>query len=75
VGRVAHEANGHWVLDEAALLTGVSQEHGLVKLPRALLEAVAIGDLIFIVPAHACLAVQSTCNYRTWQGDTFRAWS
>lgn len=40
----------------AAHVRGLSQEHGMIRCTRDVLDRVRVGDLVFIVPAHACLA-------------------
>ena len=47
----------------------LSQEHGIVVLPKEEMDKIAIGDLIFILPAHSCLTVQVMRQYFTLQGD------
>ncbi len=39
-----------------ASVRGLSQEHGMIRCTRAVLDRVRVGDLVFVVPAHACLA-------------------
>jgi D-serine deaminase-like pyridoxal phosphate-dependent protein len=41
-----------------AVVKALSQEHGVVKVPGAEFEKIKVGDLLFIIPAHSCLAVQ-----------------
>jgi D-serine deaminase-like pyridoxal phosphate-dependent protein len=65
----------NWLVQEGAFVSALSQEHGTVKLPPALLEQLSIGDLLLIVPAHSCLAVNDIRQYRTLEGKTFAAWS
>jgi D-serine deaminase-like pyridoxal phosphate-dependent protein len=74
-GLVVGGDNDKWAFDKDAYLSAVSQEHGTVKLPADVLEQVNVGDLLLIVPAHACLAVDLIRDYRTFQGEKFRAWS
>ncbi len=47
----------------------LSQEHGILVLPREELDKVSIGDLLFILPAHSCLTVQVMRQYFTLKGD------
>jgi D-serine deaminase-like pyridoxal phosphate-dependent protein len=39
-----------------AYVRGLSQEHGMIRCSREVLDQVRVGDLVFIVPAHVCLA-------------------
>jgi D-serine deaminase-like pyridoxal phosphate-dependent protein len=65
----------NWQVQEGAFVSALSQEHGTVKLPPELLEQLSTGDLLLIVPAHSCLAVNDIRQYRTLEGKTFAAWS
>ena len=42
-----------------AVVKALSQEHGVVKVPGAAFDKIKVGDLMFIIPAHSCLAVQA----------------
>ncbi len=46
----------------------LSQEHGVLKLPAEVIERLAVGDLVFILPAHSCLTVQVMRQYQTLSG-------
>jgi D-serine deaminase-like pyridoxal phosphate-dependent protein len=39
-----------------AHVRGLSQEHGMIRCAPGVLDTVRVGDLVFVVPAHACLA-------------------
>jgi D-serine deaminase-like pyridoxal phosphate-dependent protein len=41
-----------------AIVKALSQEHGVVKVPGVEFAKIKVGDLMFIIPAHSCLAVQ-----------------
>ncbi|MDX1706558.1 alanine racemase [Pseudidiomarina sp.] len=43
-----------------ALLHGLSQEHGKVKVPDEMLSRLELGDLLVIVPAHSCLVMDAS---------------
>jgi D-serine deaminase-like pyridoxal phosphate-dependent protein len=47
----------------------LSQEHGIVWIPGDEFEEIAVGDLIFILPAHSCLTVQAMAEYQTLRGE------
>ncbi|HEX04127.1 MAG TPA: alanine racemase [Bacteroidetes bacterium] len=40
-----------------APVTGLSQEHGVIHVPSDILNSLQVGDLVYIVPAHSCMAV------------------
>ena len=48
--------NTEKVVDEI-YLRSVSQEHGIIKVPKSYIEKVKYGDLITIIPAHSCLTL------------------
>jgi D-serine deaminase-like pyridoxal phosphate-dependent protein len=52
-------------LTPEAYLVSVSQEHGIVQAPAALLRSTRIGDLLTIIPVHSCLAADLLRPLRT----------
>lgn len=57
-GQVMQQTQSAWgdpIL--GAELIGLSQEHGKVRLPRALFDHYQLGDLLIITPAHSCLVM------------------
>jgi D-serine deaminase-like pyridoxal phosphate-dependent protein len=42
---------------DGAYVSGLSQEHGIVRLAHTDIRRVQVGDLLCILPAHSCLAV------------------
>jgi D-serine deaminase-like pyridoxal phosphate-dependent protein len=57
-GQLAVVGQTSWDLLPAseAYVRGLSQEHGMIRCTREVLDQVRVGDLVFIVPAHVCLA-------------------
>lgn len=57
-----------------ATVARLSQEHGILHYPLAAMRnhPVAVGDLVLILPAHSCLAVQALGQYRTLEGYKIR---
>ena len=51
-------------------LSGISQEHGIVKLNKQMMEEVAVGDLIGILPIHSCLTASTMKSFLTLDGKT-----
>jgi len=45
-------------------LARLSQEHGVAILPPHVLSSLHIGDLLYVLPAHSCLAVSALPEYR-----------
>ncbi len=50
-------------------LVRLSQEHGILRLPKEAFSSLAVGDLIGVIPAHVCLTVSALGVYRTLQGE------
>jgi D-serine deaminase-like pyridoxal phosphate-dependent protein len=51
-----------------AVVKGLSQEHGVVRIPGSEFDKVKVGDLLFVIPAHSCLTVQVLRKYYTLEG-------
>ncbi len=47
----------------------LSQEHGILFIPGPEFEQMAVGDLVFILPAHSCLTVQTMGDYLSLNGE------
>jgi len=55
-------------------VTGLSQEHGIVKIvDRNIFDAVSIGDMIAILPVHSCLTANLMKGYLTNEGKRISA--
>jgi len=50
-------------------ITGLSQEHGIVKLPSDACRGVRVGDVLTFVPVHSCLTADQYDHYRTPGGS------
>ncbi len=57
------------VNDGATWLSGLSQEHGIIKCSDEFFSKAQIGGLVGIFPAHSCLAVDLMRCYYTTAGD------
>ena len=56
-GYITKESDGKWESKvEDSYITSISQEHGIVKLNEEYFNEVNIGDVLLIIPVHACLA-------------------
>jgi D-serine deaminase-like pyridoxal phosphate-dependent protein len=48
--------HGKWGLPiNGAWVSGLSQEHGIIRMPKKELEQFKPGDLIGVIPVHSCL--------------------
>ena len=54
------------------LCPGLSQEHGILRLPAEDLAQIQVGDLVCILPAHSCLTVTLMKRYLTLDGRIHR---
>jgi len=56
-----------------ARLASLSQEHGLVQVPREWFARLRVGDLLVVLPAHSCLVVDLFRRYLTLDGRSIDA--
>ncbi|MCG8347389.1 MAG: alanine racemase [Chloroflexales bacterium] len=52
-----------------AYVSGISQEHGLIKVDNDTLDRLNIGDIVAILPVHSCLTVDLLRDYLTTTGE------
>lgn len=50
-------------------LRACSQEHGVLRAPRAHLDLIEVGDIIGILPVHSCLTAHAMRGYRLPDGS------
>lgn len=55
---------------QGCAVTGISQEHGIVRLDQATIRTLRPGDLIGILPVHACLTAAAMKGYVTLEGKS-----
>lgn len=55
--------------DTGCFVSGLSQEHGILKTSREMMNKIKIGDLIGIVPVHSCLTANLMRGYLTLDGE------
>lgn len=69
-GRAVRLDEAGWSpLRGSAVVTSLSQEHGLVAADEEVLRACRVGDLLGVIPVHSCLTVRAMRSYRTPAGD------
>ncbi len=72
-GKIALPQGDSWGAPLAgAYVDRLSQEHGIVHLEKDDLDHLRIGDLLCILPAHACLTVQVMGEYLTLDSKQIR---
>jgi len=52
-----------------ANVTSLSQEHGILSIPKEYLSSIQVGDLLVILPIHSCLAVDLFKQYHSLDGE------
>jgi D-serine deaminase-like pyridoxal phosphate-dependent protein len=50
-------------------ISGLSQEHGIVKADPTLFKQIQIGDLLMVLPIHSCLTANLLRKYLTLEGE------
>jgi D-serine deaminase-like pyridoxal phosphate-dependent protein len=69
-GQVALPATTGWgKLLPGGYVKSLSQEHGILSLPKKNLADIHIGDLVVIVPIHSCLTVNLFKRFITLDGE------
>ena len=63
------DENGWVKLLPNAFVTSTSQEHGIVSLPNDTLKTLKEGDILYIVPAHSCMAANLLGSGLTTEGQ------
>lgn len=63
--------HGWDVPDPTSYVSSLSQEHGIIKLPRHQLSQYNVGDLLGVVPVHSCLTAEAMKSFRSLEGELF----
>ncbi len=53
---------------DRSYLKSISQEHGVIKASKSLLETAQVGDLIGILPVHSCMTADAIGEYLSLDG-------
>jgi len=57
-GRVCRRRGPGWGrIVPGSVVSSLSQEHGIVRMPAAEIKKLKAGDVLFVLPAHSCLTV------------------
>lgn len=69
-GKVVSMEGKRWrIPDNPAYVKSLSQEHGIIKATKSLFEKTQIGDLLFVLPVHSCMAANASKVYYTFDGE------
>lgn len=52
-----------------AYLASLSQEHGIIRAPKEVIEEINIGDILAVLPVHSCLTANLMKGYVTLEGE------
>lgn len=63
------EEKGWGSIIPGAFVSGLSQEHGVVRLPDSTLNRLSVGDMIAVIPVHSCLTVNLLRTFVTTEGE------
>jgi D-serine deaminase-like pyridoxal phosphate-dependent protein len=66
---VVNKEKGKTILGERNYVSGLSQEHGILKVSQKNFRLFNIGDLIEIIPVHSCLTANLFRKYYTTEGE------
>jgi len=68
-GRVVEKTTSGWGgIIPGMYVKSLSQEHGIVTVPKALIENYAIGDHLLILPVHSCMTADLMDHYVSLAG-------
>ena len=74
-GLIVAFKKGKWHINEmGSFIRAVSQEHGVIKASEELMTKTKVGDVLVILPIHACMTVDAMHNYMTLEGEIIEKW-
>lgn len=62
---VAVKKHGWNGITKDMVVRGLSQEHGVIKVPENEIDKYVIGDLLYVFPVHSCMTVDLMKVYKT----------
>jgi len=60
---IIRKGNEQELLDTTNYLSRITQEHGIVRLNPSIFRKIEIGDILEVIPVHACLTAHSMGRY------------
>jgi len=73
-GRIAEKKGSGWGACVPNMhLKSLSQEHGIVSVPKETMRDYAIGDLLWVLPVHSCMAADLMKEFHTPDGAILSA--
>lgn len=75
-GKAMLPGNNGWInVSDSDHVRSVSQEHGIVSCSERFMNSVHVGDVVGIIPVHACMTADLLRQYHTNDGRTFSGFS
>ena len=69
-GKLAKKTSNGWDgLIPNTYLRGISQEHGVVKVPESEIENFKVGDTVLVFPVHSCMTADLLKKLQTTNGN------
>ena len=68
-GKMVKLTSDGWETEVVGHVSRLSQEHGIVKLPKEEIAQIKIGDVIGILPVHSCLSADLQGHYLSTSGE------
>ena len=70
-GKLAEPADSGWGdLIPRCFVRSLSQEHGILRVSNKMMEAIQVGDLVYVLPVHSCMTANLIKAYLTLDGET-----
>jgi D-serine deaminase-like pyridoxal phosphate-dependent protein len=66
---VLFEDNGWSRPINGSYLASLSQEHGIIRTSREVIEDIRVGDILGVLPVHSCLTANLLKGYLTLEGE------
>ena len=68
-GRIAFLNESGWgAIADGGIVTGLSQEHGILQTTPELFAKISVGDVLLVLPVHSCMTVDLYGHYTTLTG-------
>ena len=69
-GKVVHKTSTGWgdVIPDT-YVRALSQEHGIIKVPKQDLHNYKVGDTVLVLPVHSCMTADLMKRYKTLSGN------
>lgn len=72
-GQVVQIGNKNWTAPiPGAKVTKLSQEHGVIRLPKEMIQKIKVGEVLGILPVHACATAVMMREFWTLEGERIK---